>query len=181
MLDGIEIRLARPEEYGAVGDLTADAYIADGMAHSDYLLTLRDAAARAAAGDLLVAVDAATGDVLGTASLFQISAGPKWAEWAASSDDATLRMLAVSPGARRRGIARALTVESIRRAREMGLRRLLLSTGPAMTAAQRLYEQLGFRRAPEADWTPVPGVSLLAYWLPLEETTGEHESAGPSR
>ncbi|MGA9112357.1 MAG: GNAT family N-acetyltransferase [Candidatus Dormiibacterota bacterium] len=168
MTNQIEIRPARPEEYAAVGELGTSAYVADGRVHPEYLATLRDTAARAAAGALIVAVDAATGDLLGTASLFTATAGPRWAEWA-SSDDAVLRMLAVSPQARRRGVARALTLECIHRAQQMGLRRLILSTAPAMTAARALYEQLGFRRDPDADWEPVSGVSLLAYWLPLQE------------
>ena len=162
----IEVRPAKQDEYAAVGDLAVEAYLADGLVRHEYLPTLRDAAARAAAGELLVAVDAVTGDLLGTASLFTTAAGPDWAE-GASPDDAVLRMLAVSPEARRRGVARALTLECIRRAHEMGLRRLILSTAPAMTAAHALYEQLGFRREPAADWEPVPGLTLLAYWLPL--------------
>jgi hypothetical protein len=32
-----------------------------------------------------------------------------------------------------------------------------------MTAAHRLYERLGFKRAPERDWTPLPGITLLIY------------------
>jgi hypothetical protein len=34
-----------------------------------------------------------------------------------------------------------------------------------MTGAHRLYAQLGFRRAPERDWSPKPGVHLLAFVL----------------
>ena len=170
MTQGIDIRLARPEEFEALGELTAAAYVADGAVREEYLATLRDARARAAAGALIVAADASSGELLGTVSLFPATAGPRWAEWASSADDATLRMLAVSPRARRRGIGRALILDSIQRAREMGLRRLTLSTAPAMTAARGLYEQLGFIRHPEADWQPVPGVRLLAYWLPLRES-----------
>jgi hypothetical protein len=36
-----------------------------------------------------------------------------------------------------------------------------------MTAAHRIYERLGFTRIPERDWSPVPGVDLLAYRLDL--------------
>jgi hypothetical protein len=36
-----------------------------------------------------------------------------------------------------------------------------------MLGAQRLYAELGFRRLPERDWSPVPGVSLLAFTLGL--------------
>lgn len=167
----IEVRLALPEEYAAVGDLTAAAYLADRVVHDEYLPTLRDAAERASAGALIVAVDPATGNLLGTASLFTALAGPRWAE-GASPDDAVLRMLAVAPGARRRGVARALATECIRRAREMGLRRLILSTAPAMTGARALYDRLGFRRDPDADWEPLPGVTLLAYRLLLREGDG---------
>ena len=34
-----------------------------------------------------------------------------------------------------------------------------------MTVAHRVYERLGFVRAPERDWEPVPGVHLIAYHL----------------
>ena len=42
-----------------------------------------------------------------------------------------------------------------------------LSTLPTMVAAHRLYERLGFRRAPALDHDPVAGVHLLAYALDL--------------
>jgi hypothetical protein len=37
-----------------------------------------------------------------------------------------------------------------------------------MTAAQHLYEDAGFVRLPERDWSPAPGVNLLAYGLALD-------------
>ncbi|PPS92055.1 GCN5 family acetyltransferase, partial [Thermobifida fusca] len=36
-----------------------------------------------------------------------------------------------------------------------------------MVAAQRLYASEGFVRLPERDWSPQPGVPLLAYGLRL--------------
>jgi hypothetical protein len=36
-----------------------------------------------------------------------------------------------------------------------------------MAAAHRLYERLGFTRLPERDWAPLPGVNLMAYWMPV--------------
>ena len=49
---------------------------------------------------------------------------------------------------------------------------MVISTGDNMTAAHRRYEALGFRRAPDLDWSPLPGVKLLAYLLDLSVTTG---------
>ncbi len=36
-----------------------------------------------------------------------------------------------------------------------------------MRAAHRIYERLGFTRDPERDWSPLPGVELLAFALRL--------------
>jgi ribosomal protein S18 acetylase RimI-like enzyme len=44
---------------------------------------------------------------------------------------------------------------------------MVLSTDPRMTAANRLYERLGFARLPERDWSPAPDVDLLVYALDL--------------
>ena len=41
-----------------------------------------------------------------------------------------------------------------------------------MKSAQRLYERLGFVRAPEHDWSPLPGISLVAYVLELDDEKG---------
>ncbi|MFD8480262.1 hypothetical protein [Kitasatospora sp. NPDC059673] len=35
------------------------------------------------------------------------------------------------------------------------------STRPQMTAAHRIYDALGFLRAPERDWEAAPGVDLM--------------------
>ena len=32
-----------------------------------------------------------------------------------------------------------------------------------MTAAHRIYERHGFERVPDRDWSPVPGVHLIAF------------------
>ncbi|MGI8698157.1 MAG: hypothetical protein ACR2J0_03285, partial [Mycobacteriales bacterium] len=51
----VVVRLARPEECAAIGELTVAAYVADGLAGPSYAERLRDAAGRAADGALLVA------------------------------------------------------------------------------------------------------------------------------
>ena len=49
---------------------------------------------------------------------------------------------------------------------------VVLCSMKEMTDAHRLYERAGFVRDAERDWSPLPGVDLLAYWLPFtpEET-----------
>ena len=76
--------------------------------------------------------------------------------------EAGFRMLGVAPAAQRRGVGEALVRACIARAREAGRRGLAISTGRDMLSAHRLYERLGFRRAPDRDFDPVPGVHLLA-------------------
>ena len=46
---------------------------------------------------------------------------------------------------------------------------LTLHTIEIMEAAMRLYERLGFVRAPELDFQPAPGVIIKGYRLGLEE------------
>lgn len=83
-------------------------------------------------------------------------------------NSATIRMLGVAPEARGRGIGEALMLSCIDRARASGRQRVRLDTRTSMASAQRLYERLGFRREPAHDWSPAPGISLLAYVLNLD-------------
>ena len=80
-----------------------------------------------------------------------------------------VRLLAVAPAARGQGIGVTLMHECIRRARESGAPSLTLHTTEIMEAAMRLYERLGFRRAPELDFQPAPSVTIKGYRLGLEE------------
>ncbi len=63
-----------------------------------------------------------------------------------------LRFLAVDPDARGHGLGERLTVACINRARANSRRFLGLHTAPAMVAARRIYERLGFERTPEHDF-----------------------------
>lgn len=84
---------------------------------------------------------------------------------------AVIRLLAVSPDRRRRGIGRVLTQECLRRARRQGARAAGLHTDSRMPAAQRLYSQLGFRRAQEFDYQPIPGVDITVMGWTKDLTT----------
>jgi GNAT superfamily N-acetyltransferase len=167
MAAGFSVRRARPQELEAVGALTENAYAVEGYLDNDhdYGETLRDAQARAAAGSVLVAVDEAD-SLLGAVAVFTRDAGPDFAEQA-QPGDAVVRMLVTAPAARGRGVGGALAQASVDLARELGCRRVRLSTQPVMTTAHRIYERLGFVRVPENDWEPVPGIVLLGYELVL--------------
>lgn len=162
----ISIREARPEDHEAIGDLTAQAYLSDGHldfgADDPYLAVLRDVPSRAAAAEVLVA--AADGKVLGCVTY--VPAGGPMAD-IARDGEAEIRMLAVSPEARGRGVGETLVRECVRRAEEAGRSALVLSTQTSMHAAHRLYERLGFVRTPERDWNPIETVPLLTYALKL--------------
>ena len=167
-MDGFTIRPARPDDHERLGDLTAAAYLDDGLldfgAEDPDLEVLRDVARRAEHADVLVAVDPA-GVVLGGVAFV---AGPGPFADVARDDEAEFRTLAVVPAGRGRGVGTALVRECIDRARALGRRRLVLSTQPTMHAAHRVYERFGFTRAPERDWSPVRDLRLQVYELDLD-------------
>jgi hypothetical protein len=78
-----------------------------------------------------------------------------------------MRMLGVARAARGHGAGTALTAACVRRAVEAGASALRLSSDERMVAAHRIYRAMGFWRTPERDWSPVPGVDLRTYVLPL--------------
>jgi ribosomal protein S18 acetylase RimI-like enzyme len=108
---------------------------------------------------------AGTGKLLGTVMLEPWSAD---SEISGGPDEPEVRAFAVAPWAQGRGVGRALMLAAIDAAAASGARRLLLCTQPQMKTAQRLYHSLGFIRVPELDWSPVPGVTLLGFSLPLD-------------
>ncbi|QKV92642.1 GNAT family N-acetyltransferase [Streptomyces sp. NA02950] len=164
----ITVRRARDEELDEVGEMTTAVYLDDGLldfgAEDPYLHDLRDARRRAAESDVLVAVDSSGGTVLG--ALAFSAYGAPYAQQARPGEG-EFRMLAVRPGARRRGVAEALVRACLDRARERGLQGIVISSHPRMTAAHRLYGRLGFVRAPERDWEPVPGIGIWAFTVAL--------------
>lgn len=153
------IRPVEPSEYEAAGELVVAAYRGlRGGAESSYDVRLRDIAARARSSEVLVAEEG--GRIVGCVTF--VDALGEMSE-SDDPDAASIRMLAVAGDARGRGVGEALVRECLDRARRAGRARMRLHTEPGMAAAQRIYERLGFRRDPEHDWEPAPGVRLLAY------------------
>ena len=162
----MRIRLARPEDLSAVGEITVAAYADFTLGPSDpYIARLRDAAARAAQAELWLAEDEGEdgGAVLGT-----VTVCPPDSVWReiSRSGEGEFRMLAVAPRARGRGVGEALARFAIDRLAEQGAHAVVLSSLSTMHAAHRIYERLGFRRDAARDWSPTPGVELQAYVLP---------------
>ena len=78
-----------------------------------------------------------------------------------------VRLLAVAPAARGRGVGGALMRECVARARATGAAVLSLHTTDLMRVAKAMYERMGFVRAPELDFTPAPGVVIQGFRLDL--------------
>lgn len=162
------IREVQAAEHAELGELIAAAYLAlgDGGAPNGYDAELRDVASRAAVAPVLVAVDH-DGTVLGGATYVPDRDNPMCEH--AIEDAASIRMMAVRPEARGRGVATALTRACLDRARAEGRRWLVLHSSTPMADAQRLYLSLGFVRDLDADWHPDPDVHLMAYRYDLRE------------
>lgn len=161
------MRLAREDEFDEVGSLTLAAYLADGFvsADGDYVGELRDAVTRAREAELWVAVDPGTDALLGSVTFCPV--GSPYREVALDASEAEFRMLSVAPGARRRGVARLLTLHCSALARDLGQEHMVLCSDRRMVAAHALYSGLGFRRLPDRDWQPAPGVELWAFGIDL--------------
>lgn len=89
---------------------------------------------------------------------------------------AGFRKLAVHPALRGRGLGRSLTEHCVEMADRVGVSAVGIHTASFMTAACRIYEQLGFRRCPEHDLrardivgvdAAAGEVTLIAYRLGL--------------
>ncbi|MFD9125816.1 GNAT family N-acetyltransferase [Kitasatospora sp. NPDC059571] len=158
------IRHALEGDLAPAGDLCVEVFVGDGYSLADgpYAGLLRDTRRRSTEAELLVAVDAGDGRVLGCVTF--AAGGTEWAD-IARPDEGEIRMLAVGRAARGRGVGAALVEAAAERSRALGLAGMAFSTRPEMTAAHRLYERLGFRRDPGRDWEPLPGMALMVYAL----------------
>jgi ribosomal protein S18 acetylase RimI-like enzyme len=160
----VEIREATPPEFDAAGEVAVAAYEEFYAANLGYYADrLRDVASRAKDAIVLVAID--KGAIVGTVTYVD-DPGSQYAV-DLRAGEAMIRMLAVAPAHKRRGIGRALSVACIDRAVAEGKRSVVLHTDEIMEASQRLYEGLGFRREPARDFRPDDETFGLCYVLDL--------------
>jgi 2-keto-4-pentenoate hydratase/predicted N-acetyltransferase YhbS len=161
----VEVRAVRPEELQTAGEVTVAAYAAprELPIANAFRSELADVGGRLADAEVLVAVEGH--EVIGSVTYVP---GPtsRLAEFEEPLT-AGIRMLAVAPGIRNRGIGRALVSACIERAAASGCERLVLHTTHWMHDVQRLSTRLGFERVPALDREPEPGLHLQAYryWL----------------
>lgn len=155
----VEVRRACLDEHERIGDLTVRAYAAFTRGAADpYVARLRDAASRAAGAELWVAVD---GDRL-LGNVTYCPPGSPYRE-VARDDEGEFRMLAVDPDARGAGAGTALSGLCEERARAHGAVGMAISSLAEMTDAHRIYACRGYVRDPGRDWSPLPGVELIAF------------------
>ena len=163
------IRDARADERAAIQALTLAAYneYATIMAPSAWA-ALRQAllVGLAADGSVERIVAEQDGALIGSVMLYSPTAnaygnsvgGAGWPE---------LRLLAVAAAARGQGVGTALVEECMRRAWHAGASALGLHTSESLRPAIRMYERMGFVRAPEGDFQPDGAELVMAYRVML--------------
>jgi GNAT superfamily N-acetyltransferase len=167
----IEIRDARPSERGAILAVTLAAYEQYAAALPPPLWALYRQNIEATLADVrpaaqIVAEEA--GALVGAVLLYPAGAvmgTPGGTSITLACPE--VRLLAVPPAARGKGLARRLMDECIQRARAAGAPALTLHTADMMAIAMRLYERMGFVRATDLDFSPAPGYTAKGYRLPL--------------
>jgi len=153
------VRDARDGERGAIREVTLAAYAELAAVMEPPAWAGLDGAVRGALDvegpgvERIVAERA--GEIVGSVMLYHPSTdayggAAKRAGWP------ELRLLAVSPAARGAGVGQAL-----------GAAELGLHTSHSLRAAVRMYERMGFVRAPEFDFQPEGAERVMAYRLPL--------------
>lgn len=163
------LREARSDDFDNVSLLIRDAYqqyenFIPPEAWKFYVEDMINVRSRLNESKLIVAE--LDGQLAGTVTLYLDAEHLSQGGW--PSGWAIIRLLAVHPAYRGRGIGRALMEECIRRCRNQGIATIGLHTTEMMNVARRMYERMGFVRVPEFDFYPRPGVVVMAYRLDLK-------------
>lgn len=156
------IRIAAASDASAVAALWTEAYSGRGegegrvdpYAESEFF-------AASERGEVYVAE--LEGEVVGVVVLVPPGAGTV----VAAPGEAELSRLAVADSARRRGVGRALAELCGAQAGLAGASAVALWSRPYQESAHRLYESLGYRRAPERDGEDADGRRLVFVLGPM--------------
>ena len=164
----IVIRDVEPHELDAAAKATLSAYqeYADLMPDDFwgmYSENILDVRSRLGESELIVAVD--DGVIVGSTTFYPKESRREGSPW--PSDWTGVRLVAVVPESRRRGIGRLLVEECIDRSRRQSAAAVRLHTTPLMSVAAAMYESMGFVRAPEFAFHARPDFTVMAYKLAL--------------
>ena len=169
--DAILLRDARQADRATIAELTMRSYAEYATAMPpDAWAELEQALRASLADDIGVTriVAELDGRIVGSVALYDPGA-VHYIGLASETAWPEVRLVAVDPSVRGRGVARALVLECVRRARAAGATTLGLHTSQSMQTARRLYERLGFVRDPDHDFQP-PGAELVeGYRLHLND------------
>jgi GNAT superfamily N-acetyltransferase len=167
----LHIRDAREGDQDRIRDVMLSAYAQYAALMpehwDDYRQNILDTLADVRPAEEIVAEQ--DGVVVGTVLLYP--AGTVFQEpdgEAVKRDWPEVRLLAVVPEARGRGVGTALMQECMRRARRSGAAVLTLHTTDMMQVAMHVYEHMGFVRAPELDFHPAPEITVKGYRFNLQ-------------
>ena len=170
----LEVRSAATAERQQALELTLAAYseyasVLPETYWQSYRQHIVDTHADLGAAEQMVAADG--GALLGTALYYPpgTSFGEEVEDAMMSPDCPEVRLLAVAPEGRGRGVGRTLMEACVERARESGAPGLVLHTMDIMKAARSLYESMGFERAPEIDFQPASDWYVEGFRLSLEK------------
>lgn len=156
----VEVREAQPEELDEAAEMIVAAYeeyrsqVPPGL-WDGYERSIRDLRSRLPESRLILALE--DGKMAGAVTYYPPD----------EARHAHIRLLAVPPEFRGKGLARILMNECLRRARDEGSTAIGLHTTIMMAIARAMYERMGFVRDPEEDMAVAPGVTVMAYRLEL--------------
>ena len=170
-MNDLRVRDARPEDRGAILEVTLAAYQEYAARMQSFWEAYRRniVASVTDVGSAEQLVAARDGAIVGTVLLYPPrrmalpgggSLDMPWPE---------VRLLAVAPAARGQAVGAALMQECVGRVRRAGGRVLSLHTTDVMQTARRMYERMGFVRTPEIDFRPTPDTTVLGFRLDLGE------------
>lgn len=166
------IRNAKPNEFEAIGTLMVQVYsqlegFPKESEQPNYYKMLANIGALTSnpGTELLVAVTA-DDKIVGAVVFFNDMKNYGSGGTATKEQNAAgFRLLAVSPDSRGKGIGKILTMECIRKAKDLKLQQVIIHSTMAMQVAWKMYENLGFKRSEDLDFMqgelPVFGFRLV--------------------
>jgi GNAT superfamily N-acetyltransferase len=171
VVNRLHIRDAREGDRDPIQDVTLSAYqqyaaVMPSPLWDSYQRNILDTLADVRPAEQMVAEK--DGTVVGAVLLYPagtVLSGPDGASITLAWPE--VRLLAVAPAARGQGIGSALMQECIQRAGRTSAA-ITLHTNDMMQVAMRMYEGMGFVRAPELDFHPAPGMTIKGYRLNLD-------------